>query len=755
MSTQSTSLADELSAIEAVVSDYEEKIKDGRHSVENLKKQIEAVADPNEVMSRMNAGDNEWLDKWKKETVQLSGIDKINILRLSELKFQYPNESRIFKLGDRAVKCFLKLCEINCTVTERQFTPDLRPQIEASNREIMDGLRKMYSNMFTASPFVPSSQSHFADAFGATAKQNIDNSFSNRSSATNSNPKVSKKINKTKSNVFLIMGIIGVIGVIAVIVYFAIQPSPSLLWYTTDPKATNFTISTAEELANLAKIVNGTWGKKPKRDNFYGKTITLAGNIDLSQYSNWVPIGNYSVDSINIFSGTFNGSGHVISNLTINRSDDRQGLFGRIENGNVQNLGLDNVNIKGQNRVGAVAGVINGSKIIDCYSIGNISGTASIGGIVGTIAGNGNVSSSYSTAIVNGDAAVGGIAGGIIGVSSITNSYFTGTVSGNHGVGGVAGSAVDTSSVTGSYSTATVNGNEEVGGVVGQILSNSNIAYCYSTGTISGAQDRIGGIVGGVYKNSSVTNSYSTGTVTGREAVGGVAGGIYESRITNSYSIGAINGNDVVAGVTGAVRSGVVINCAALNPEVKSNINVGRVVSNAWNKFTLSNNVAYIGMINKAGNTKWVNKGMATRDGLDITIAAIQNDGTIGGRFTTANGWKVKNGNLPTLTSGGAASTPSHLRTKAKTDCTSDEVWENSTCRAKTEEEVCIETGYVWANGECKTLKELETACLAEDKIWENNTCKVKTVVIQQEHANPKEVFTNIKVDGQEEQDDE
>jgi hypothetical protein len=567
----------------------------------------------------------------------------------------------------------------------------------------------------------------------------------------------SKKINNTKANIFLIMGIIVVICVIAAIAYFAMQTSPDIRWYTSNPKAANFTISTAEELASLAQIVNGTWKKKPKRDNFAGKTITLSGNIDLSQYNNWMPIGNYSVDSNNIFSGTFNGSGYVISNLTINRPDiDRQGLFGRIDDGSVQNLGLAYVNIKGHNRIGAMAGVVNnGSNITNCYSTGSISGAASIGGIVGIITGNSRMSNSYSTAIVNGDAAVGGIAGGINGASSITHSYFTGTVSGNHGVGGVTGSALDSSNVTGSYSTAIVKGNEEVGGIAGQILSNSNVVYCYSSGTISGTQDRIGGVVGGVYKNSHVTNSYSTGIVIGREAVGGVTGGIYESRVTNSYSIGAINGNDVVGGVTGAVRSGVVSNCAALNSEVKSSANVGRVVSNAWNKFTLSNNVAYNGMTNSTGNTVWTNKGMAARDGADITTATIKRDGTIGGRFTTKNGWQVQNGNLPTLTLGEPISTPSHLRIKTETDCTNDEVWENSTCRTKTEKDICIETGNVWVNGECKTLKELETACLSEDKIWENNTCRVKPVVIQAEQANQEEAFTDMAVDGQGKQDDE
>jgi hypothetical protein len=311
-------------------------------------------------------------------------------------------------------------------------------------------------------------------------------------------------------------------------------------WYTSNPKVTNFTISTAEELASLAQIVNGTWGKKPKRDNFAGKTITLAKNIDLSQNNNWVPIGNHFADSNNVFSGTFNGGGYVINNLTINRPDaDIQGLFGYIDGGKVQNLGLDNINIIGRDSVGSVVGVVNkGSSITNCYSIGLVNGTSMVGGVAGAITGN----------------------------SSLANSYSTGKVSGDDGVGGLAGMVRD---------------------------------------------------------NSSVTHSYSAATVSGRTVIGGVAG--------------AITGNSAVA------------NCAALNPEVKGNVEAGRVVSNAWNGFTFSNNVAYNGMINNAGNTVWNNKGMAARDGADITIATIKRDGTIGGRFTTKNGWKVQNGSLPEI----------------------------------------------------------------------------------------------------------
>ncbi|MDR0517651.1 MAG: ankyrin repeat domain-containing protein [Fibromonadaceae bacterium] len=165
-------LNDELSHIEAVVSEWEKKIKDEGeegHTVKNLKKQIEAVADADTVMAKINAGDNEWLDSWKKETLRLSGADKINILRLIKLKYQHPNNQRINELGSRAVKCYLKLCEINCTVTEEIADPDLRPQIRVENQKMMSELRNTYSKTFsqteenckveTTPSFTPSSKS--------------------------------------------------------------------------------------------------------------------------------------------------------------------------------------------------------------------------------------------------------------------------------------------------------------------------------------------------------------------------------------------------------------------------------------------------------------------------------------------------------------------------------------------------------------------------------------------------------------------
>ena len=92
-------------------------------------------------------------------------------------------------------------------------------------------------------------------------------------------------------------------------------------------------IASAEALADLATIVN------TNGDTCSDIEFVLTNDIDLSEYSNWTSIGTSS----NKFQGTFDGQGHVISNLT--RVDDTIrdcfGLFGYINNATIKNLGRD------------------------------------------------------------------------------------------------------------------------------------------------------------------------------------------------------------------------------------------------------------------------------------------------------------------------------------------------------------------------------------------------------------------------------
>ena len=83
-------------------------------------------------------------------------------------------------------------------------------------------------------------------------------------------------------------------------------------WYTSAPDASEYLISTAEQLAGLAQLVNAD----PGTTNFAGKTFYLENDLDLSGHE-WISIGTGrgGTQSKYSFCGVFDGQGHVISNL--------------------------------------------------------------------------------------------------------------------------------------------------------------------------------------------------------------------------------------------------------------------------------------------------------------------------------------------------------------------------------------------------------------------------------------------------------
>ena len=200
------------------------------------------------------------------------------------------------------------------------------------------------------------------------------------------------------------------------------------------------------------------------------------------------------------------------------------------------------------------------------------------------------------------------------------------------------------------------------GGVVG--LSNGTISSCYSTGTIiySFSSGYAGGIAGHNGYNYTVSNCYSTATVnvsSSHKDNSSIAGGVVGSSrgiVSNCYSTGKIIDLSVASvssagGVVGDGSYGFISNCAALNPSIDYNgqeKEFGRVIGDSYN-VTLINNIGYDNMLNPTGNTTWGNKGLSNIDGEDITLEAIYADGTLGGRFTSANGWIIENGKLPSL----------------------------------------------------------------------------------------------------------
>ena len=134
-------------------------------------------------------------------------------------------------------------------------------------------------------------------------------------------------------------------------------------------------IHNVEELKAFRDSVNSG-------ENYSGKTVTLKANLDLSGETNWTPIGN---NTDYVFSGTFDGENHIIYNLTINATVQYAALFGRLENANIQNLGIENANITSKrDDVAVLAGNAKGGAISRCYVTGTVKGRGAVSGILGS-----------------------------------------------------------------------------------------------------------------------------------------------------------------------------------------------------------------------------------------------------------------------------------------------------------------------------------------------------------------------------------
>ncbi len=211
-------------------------------------------------------------------------------------------------------------------------------------------------------------------------------------------------------------------------------------------------------------------------------SFKLVQDIDASSTVGWNGgLGFATVGDINnYFTGTFDGQGHTITGLTINRSTGYPnnfsipeysdiGLFGRTEGAKISNVGLLDVNITGDLFVGGLVGWNGtGSSVTNSYVTGSVEGYYDqIGGLVGRNF-QGAISNSYSKATVRGHWWwVGGLAG-ISDGGSITNSYAAGDVYDDvgGGTGGLLGHSGG-SSISNSYAVGSVNGVWYVGGLIG------------------------------------------------------------------------------------------------------------------------------------------------------------------------------------------------------------------------------------------------------------------------------------------------
>jgi hypothetical protein len=278
----------------------------------------------------------------------------------------------------------------------------------------------------------------------------------------------------------------------------------------------------------------------------------LMNDIDASATSGWN--GGAGFEPVGTFTGSFEGNGHKITGLYINRGlTSYVGLFGYTNNATVSNVTIY-VTAVGANYTGGLVGCAANSNFTNCIVNGAIDGWNYVGIVAGYIGGTSPMA------------------------SAITRCGAGGSVDGNNYVGGFVGEIYDAVYIYDSFSLTDVSassGSENVhfrvGGFVG--LSKGHIYRCYAAGDVVGSHDGVyrtcvGGFVG--YTCSSYTQDcYARGGVLGSNSnpiyayVGGFVGEqeggptFGYSTIDNCYSTGSVGGNsNYLGGFMGSQQGG-------------------------------------------------------------------------------------------------------------------------------------------------------------------------------------------------------
>lgn len=295
-------------------------------------------------------------------------------------------------------------------------------------------------------------------------------------------------------------------------------------WFSYDAsfvpsvRAASFTsIRTLDELQAMQNDLSD--------DYVLGCDIDASATADWNGGAGFAPIGN----STSLFTGTFEGSGHEIRGLHINRpGESNVGLFGYARLATFKNVGLVNSTIAGGNTTGNLVGFGKSLTIQNCYAIGHITGAYNVGGIIGLCYG-GTISECFTGGSVRSvNSGRGDFVGGITAYALrdyeigtpfvIQRCYSTADTmidspAWSTEVAGLCG-ALQGGDAYDCYATgdAYVASGRMIAGLIGYASDGFNarvISRCYSTGRPSGGEDAYrGGLIGYNSSSHQVLNSY-------------------------------------------------------------------------------------------------------------------------------------------------------------------------------------------------------------------------------------------------------
>ncbi|HTF94889.1 MAG TPA: YDG domain-containing protein, partial [Cellvibrio sp.] len=455
-------------------------------------------------------------------------------------------------------------------------------------------------------------------------------------------------------------------------------------------------------------------GIKGDLDGLY----VLGGDVDANATANWNVISGvpWGFDAIGSgfqdpqtlewqnFTGKFDGLGHTIDGLFINRDvRNNQGLFGVVHGVTIQNVTLTDVNITGNENIGALVG--NAAKDAGPSTFRNIHVTGTInsgnrtGGLIGRLE-EGIIDRATSSAVISAGFFVGGIAGDLYKVT-LTNATASGQVSGAGPVGGavgkfsegtatnvttsgtvsasgsLAGGAIgsgngtfenihSTANVTGSAytgglfgeatgdsltnasATGTVNGLFTVGGLIG--LANINVTNATASGAVTATSNEAGGLIG--QSSGDLNNVEASGTVSGTDSIGGLVGENYGDITDGQASGNVIGSGDSVGGLVGLTEETIITNSHAYGTVTGANKvgglaganKMGQVINSTANGLTS-------GTGDQVGGLVGYNK-MGLVDNSTYTAATVMGNNMVGGLVGNNENGTVQNTNVGAAVTG-------------------------------------------------------------------------------------------------------
>ncbi len=306
-------------------------------------------------------------------------------------------------------------------------------------------------------------------------------------------------------------------------------------WY--QPECDTFVLTTARQLAGLAKLVK-------EGNSFAGKTVRLGAAISLrnddatfNRSVRWFD----GIGSLNApFSGTFDGCGYAITDMTAVSAGSGSALFLATDGAVLRNITVSGeVQANGSaagvvahasgttltncvshaaivstgERAGGITAVMdNGSQLSYCTNYGTVSGTDAVGGLVGVVSDTKSLlSDCVNLGAVTADGASGGAGGAVaqLGGKLLRCANYAPVTGSSWYLGGLVGvcSVQGASSLCDSYSVGRVeNAHRYASSGTGGLIGYGNYytaVNCYAYGTVQAASGFVGGAIGRDGKRAS------------------------------------------------------------------------------------------------------------------------------------------------------------------------------------------------------------------------------------------------------------